>query len=185
MKSKQLKSSGLAAERTQSRKPSILEGPDQAYRTQLHWCMQFGVYSPNMNFGSFLKAPWLIGLGLAVIAAIIVRGFWLYWASLTWPTADGVIIRIDIERKYSGGSARGHYFSATFTYDFRDARGNRVSGSWYKNFSSESEAREFAERELPVDKKVVVRFNPKSPIQNNLELDSWTYTGDRPTSLNI
>jgi len=140
---------------------------------------------PDMNFGSFLKTPWLIGLGLAVIAAIIARGFWLYWASLTCPTADGVITRIDIERKYSGGSTSGHYFSATFTYDFRDGRGRRVSGSWYKNFSSESEAREFAERELPVDKKVVVRFNPKSPIQNNLELDSWTYTGDRPTSLNI
>jgi hypothetical protein len=58
-----------------------------------------------------------------------------------------------------------------------------VSGSWYKNFSTESEARELAERELPVDKKVIVRYNPRSPVQNNLELDSWAYTGDRPTSL--
>ena len=36
-----------------------------------------------------------------------------------------------------------------------------------------------------MDKRVIVRFNPKSPVQNNLALDSWTYTGDRPTSLNI
>ena len=122
---------------------------------------------------------------MALIGAAIARGFWLYRASLTWPTADGVITRIDIERKYSGGSTSGHYFSATFTYDFYDSPGHRVSSSWYKNFSTESEAKEFAERELHVDKRVIVRFNPKSPVQNNLELDSWAYTGDRPTSLNI
>jgi hypothetical protein len=138
----------------------------------------------DMRFGVF-TIRWLIGLGLTLIAAVIARGFWLYHVSLTWPTADGVITRIDIERKYGGGSTSGHYFSATFTYDFRDPRGHRVSGNWYKNFSTESEAREFAERELPVDKKVVVRFNPKSPVQNDLELDSWAYTGDRPTSLDI
>ena len=132
-----------------------------------------------------LATPWLIGLVLALIAAVIARGFWLYRASLTWPTADGVITRIDIERKYSGGSTSGHYFFATFTYDFYDSSGYRVSGSWHKNFSSELGAKEFAEQELPVGKKVIVRFNPRSPVQHNLELDSWTYTGDRPTSLNI
>ena len=128
-------------------------------------------------------SPWLVGLGLALIVAVIARGFWLYRASLTWPTADGVITRIDIERKSSGGSPSGHYFSATFTYDFRDSGGHRVSGTWYKDFSAEAEARAFADRELPVDKKVVVRFNPKNSDLNNLELDSWTYSGDRPTSL--
>jgi uncharacterized protein DUF3592 len=128
----------------------------------------------------FLATPWFVVLGLA-IGAVLARGFWLYRASLTWPTADGAITRIDVERKNSPHG--GHYFSATFTYDFRDAQGRRVSGNWYKNFSTESEAKEFAERELPVDKKVVVRFNPKDPDQNNLELDSWAYTGDRPASL--
>jgi hypothetical protein len=34
----------------------------------------------------------LLALGLAAIFAI-ARGFWLYRASLTWPTADGVITR--------------------------------------------------------------------------------------------
>jgi len=100
-------------------------------------------------------------------------------------TADGVITRIDIERKYSGGSTSGYYFSATFTYDFYDSPGHRMAGSWYKNFSTEAEARAFADRELPIDKKVVVRFNQKNPELNNLELDSWTYTGDRPTSLSV
>lgn len=132
-----------------------------------------------------IATPWFIGLVLALLVAGVARGFWLYRASLTWPTADGVITRIDIERKYGGGLASGHYFSATFTYDFRDARGRRVSGGWYKDFSTESEAREFAARELPVDQKVVVRFNKKNPTQNNLELDSWTYAGDRPASLNL
>ena len=28
-----------------------------------------------------LAMPWLIGLGLALIAAVIARGFWLYRAS--------------------------------------------------------------------------------------------------------
>jgi len=126
----------------------------------------------------------LIALSFVIIA-IIVFGFWLYRASLTWPTADGVITKIDIVRKNDSRSHSGHYFSATFTYDFYDPQGHHTSGSWYKNFSTESDAKEFAERELPVDKKVVVRFNPKNPLQNDLELDSWTYSGDRPTSLKI
>jgi hypothetical protein len=33
---------------------------------------------------------WWLALGLALIAAM-ARGFWLYRASLTWPTADGVV----------------------------------------------------------------------------------------------
>jgi hypothetical protein len=140
-----------------------------------------------MNYGVMIMAPWVIGLGLAgaAIVGVVARGFWIYRASLTWPTADGVITRIDIEREYGGGRSSGHYFRATFTYDFRDPRGRRVSGSWYKNFSTEAEAKEFGQRELAVGKKVVVRFHPRKPEMNDLELDSWTYTGDRPESLNV
>ncbi len=90
-----------------------------------------------------------------------------------------------MERRQDTRIGGGHYFCATFSYDFRDAKGYRVWGSWYKNFSSEENAREFAARELPVGKKVVVRFNPKNPAFNSLELDSWTYTGDRPANLPI
>jgi hypothetical protein len=126
---------------------------------------------------------WL-ALALATFA-VITRGFWLYRASLTWPTADGAITRLDIERKRDAGSESGHYFCASFTYEFQDPNGHRLSGTWYKNFSTEPEARDFAARELPVGKPVVVRFNPKNPAFNDLELDSWTYTNDRPTSLNI
>lgn len=127
---------------------------------------------------------WLVP-ALAIVA-LIAWGFWLYRASLTWPTTDGVITRVDIERKRgAGGAGGGHYFCATFTYDFQDPNGLRLSGTWYKNFSSEPEARDFAARELAVGKPVVVRFNPKNPASNDLELDSWTYTDDRPTSLNI
>jgi hypothetical protein len=126
----------------------------------------------------------LLALGVAAISAI-ARGFWLYRASLTWPTADGVITRIDIERRRDASIHGGHYFCATFSYDFHDPAANRLYGSWYKNFSSEEEARQFSEQELPVGKRVVVRFNPQNPTFNDLELDSWTYTGDRPTSLSI
>jgi hypothetical protein len=128
----------------------------------------------------FQMAVWL-ALGIAVLS-VIARGFWLYRASLAWPTADGLITRIDIERRQD---TRGHYFCATFSYDFRDAKGCRVWGSWYKNFSSEENAGEFVARELPVGKKVVVRFNPKNPAFNSLELDSWTCSGDRPANLPI
>jgi hypothetical protein len=126
----------------------------------------------------------LFWLALAsATAAGIARGFWLYRASLTWPTADGAITRLDIERKRDASG--GRYFCATFTYDFLDPNGQRLCGTWYKNFSTEPEARDFATRELPLGKPVVVRFNPKNPAFNDLELDSWTYTNDRPTSLNI
>ena len=124
---------------------------------------------------------WLtVGLGTV---AVVARGLWLYYASVTWPTADGTITRVDVERKR--GIERGHYFRATFSYAFNDLNGVHFSGTWYKNFSTEPEARDFAARELPVGKPVVVRFNPKNPAFNDLELDSWTYTNDRPTSLNI
>jgi len=43
---------------------------------------------------AFQLAVWL-ALGTAVLSAI-ARGFWLYRASLAWPTADGLITRIDI-----------------------------------------------------------------------------------------
>jgi hypothetical protein len=126
---------------------------------------------------------WFLGGGFVTYG--VLRGFLAYRASITWPTADGMITRLDVERINSGGTHTGHYFRATFTYDFRDPSGGRFSGSWYKNFSSESEARDFAARELPVDKKVVVRFDPKNPKSNNLELDSWTYTNDRPLDLDL
>ena len=132
-----------------------------------------------MYFGRTVQIAGLAALGIAVISAI-GRGFWLYRASLTWPTADGVITRVAIERDRVWGTGGGPYFRATFTYDFRDPAGRQLSGSWYKNFSSEDEARDFSARELPEGKKVVVRFNPKDPGCNNLELDSWTYSGDRP-----
>jgi len=67
---------------------------------------------------------WL-GLVLAIIA-VIARGVWLYRASLTWPTADGAITRLGIERKRTGSSAGGHYFCATFTYEFLDPDGRRA-----------------------------------------------------------
>lgn len=125
----------------------------------------------------------LFWLALAVAGvAVIVRAFWLYRASLTWPTAEGSITRLEIERKRN---PTGPYFRATFSYEFLDSNGQRLSGTWYKNFSSEVEARDFAARELPLGKPVVVRFNPRNPALNDLELDSWTYTNDRPTSLNI
>jgi Protein of unknown function (DUF3592) len=125
---------------------------------------------------------WL-ALALAIVA-VIARVLWLYRGSVNWPTADGAIIRLDVERQRES-SGGGHYFRATFTYDFQDADGDRLSGTWYKNFSSELEARDFAARELPVGKPVIVRFNPRNPALNDLELDSWTYTNDRPTSLNV
>jgi hypothetical protein len=126
----------------------------------------------------------LVALGLAAISAI-ARGFWLYRASLTWPTAEGEITRVDIARQRDTSTHGGHYFCATFNYDFLGPAANRMYGSWYKNFSSEEDARQFSERELPVGKRVVVRFNPKNPAFNDLELDSWTYSEDRPTGLSI
>jgi hypothetical protein len=132
----------------------------------------------------FLQISLWLALAFAVLG-VIARGVWLYWASLTWPTADGIITRLEVERQQgsmaNGGG--GHYYRATFIYDFHLPNAQRLTGTWYKNFSSEPEAREFAARELPIGKPVVVRYNPKNPASNDLELDSWTYTGDRPTTL--
>ena len=130
-----------------------------------------------------MTVSWLV-IGVAV-AAVIARGVWLYQASLTWPTADGAITQLEVKRIQDSISDGGHYFRATWSYDFCDSNGTRVSGTWYENFSTEEDAHEFAGRELPVGKQVVVRYSPKNPELNSLELDSWTYTGDRPISLSI
>ncbi len=121
----------------------------------------------------------------AAVLAVIARGLWLYWASLTWPTADGIITRLEVERRQASMAGGGHYYRATFVYDFHLPSAQRLTATWHKNFSTEQDAREFAARELPIGKPVVVRYDPKNPASNDLELDSWTYTGDRPTTLNI
>jgi len=117
-----------------------------------------------------------------VIAIVLARTLWVFRGSSNWPTADGTITRLDVQRKRA---ADGHYSCAIFTYEFQDIEGHKNSSTWYKNFSTEEDARDFAAREMPVGKKVLVRFNPKDPSVSNLELDSFAYTNDRPTSLNL
>jgi hypothetical protein len=122
---------------------------------------------------------------MLVISIVLGRTLWVYLGSRNWPTADGAITRLDVQRKQDAGRDGGHYTCATFTYEFQDLEGRRQCGTWYKNFSTEAAARDFAVRELPLGKQVLVRFNPKDPGINDLELDSSTYTNDRPTSLNL
>ena len=127
---------------------------------------------------------WLVLYATSALAVgALARGFWIYRKSLTWPTADGEITRLDVERRQTAGE--GHYYCATFSYDFRDPDGARRHGTWSKNFSSDGDARKFAARELPVGRRVIVRFDPKNPETNGLELDSCTYTGDRPLDLGV
>jgi len=65
-----------------------------------------------------------------------------------WP-AQGIF-----ERRQDTGIGGGHHFCATFSHDFRNAKGFSMWGSWHKNFSTEETARELAARELPVEKKL-------------------------------
>jgi len=140
-----------------------------------------------------VRNPFLISLnsvglwsGLGILSAIavygIIRGFWIYRKSITWPTADGTITRVDITRVRS---TNGHHFQATFSYDFRLPDASLYHGTWSKDFASENDAREFGQREFSLGKRVIVRFNPKDPATNDLELDSWTYSGDRPADLGV
>jgi hypothetical protein len=96
----------------------------------------------------------------AVIAVLLVWTLSAFRGASNWPTADGTVTRLDVQRKQE---ADGHYSCAIFTYEFQDLDGRRVSSTWYKNFSSEQDARDFAARELPLGKQVLVRFNPKDP----------------------
>lgn len=117
-----------------------------------------------------------------VIALVLGRVLWVYRGSSNWPIVDGTITRLDVQRRRD---TSGPYICATFTYVFRDLDDHEKSGTWYKNFSTEEDAQDFAERELQVGKQVQVRFDPKDPGVNYLELDASTYTNDRPTSLNL
>ena len=134
----------------------------------------------GINYHAFL---WLAAV--LVVAFVPGRTLWVYRGSGNWPTADGAIASLDVQRKQDAGIDGGHYICATFTYEFHDLEGNRKTGNWYKNFPTEADARDFAARELPTGKQVLIRFNPKDPGISDLELDSSTYTDDRPTSLGL
>jgi len=110
------------------------------------------------------------------------RTIWAYRGSANWPTIEGTITGLDVQQRMDGD---GRYSRATFTYEFQDCEGRQNSGTWHKNFSTHKAAKEFATRELAIGKQVIVRFNPKNPAINDLELDAFTYTDDRPTSLGL
>jgi hypothetical protein len=124
----------------------------------------------------------LWAIPVMVIALVLGRTLWVFRGSRNWPTADGTITCLEVQRVQR---ADGHYSCATFTYGFLDLQGHKNSSTWYKNFSTEVDARDIAALELPVGKQVQVRFNPKDPAVNELELDSFAYTNDRPTSLDL
>jgi hypothetical protein len=110
------------------------------------------------------------------------RTLWVYRGSANWPVVEGTITGLDVQPRRD---ADGRYSYATFTYEFQDREGCQKSGTWHKNFSTDEAAKDFASRELPIGKQVMVRFNPKNPTINDLELDAFTYTDDRPTSLGL
>jgi hypothetical protein len=120
---------------------------------------------------------------LAVVAVIALgRTIWAYRGSANWPKVEGTITGLDVQRRRDG---EGQYSYAIFTYKFQDCEGRQESGTWHKNFSTDEAARDFATRELPIGKQVIVRFDPKNPAINDLELDAFTYTDDRPISLGL
>jgi len=138
------------------------------------------------HIGSLVFGISFACLGLAAVYAI-VRAFWLYKGANAWPTADGTITHMEIQEFYAEGTGSPNttYF-ASVGYDFRDTKRMRCWGQWQsRQFATSEEASAFVQREMPEGKRVVVRFNPKDPMVNSLELDSWTYSGDRPLSLNF
>jgi hypothetical protein len=125
----------------------------------------------------------IVWLALLVVAVIALgRTIWAYRGSGNWPMVEGTITGLDVQQRRG---ADGRYSYATFTYEFQDCEGRQKSGTWHKNFSTDEAAKDFATRELPIGKQVIVRFNPKNPAVNDLELDAFTYTDDRPTSLGL
>jgi hypothetical protein len=125
----------------------------------------------------------IVWVALAVVAVIALgRTIWAYRGSANWPKVEGIITGLDVQRRSDG---EGQYCCATFTYKFQDCEGRQESGTWHKNFSTDGAARDFATRELPIGKQVIVQFDPKNPAINDLELDAFTYTDDRPMSLGL
>ena len=125
----------------------------------------------------------IVWVALAAVAVIALgRTIWVYRGSASWPVVEGTITGLNVQQIRD---ADGRYSYATFTYHFQDCEGCQKSGTWHKNFSTDEAAYDFAKRELPIGKQVVVRFNPKNPAINDLELDASTYTDDRPTSLGL
>ncbi|WP_109487539.1 DUF3592 domain-containing protein [Occallatibacter savannae] len=125
----------------------------------------------------------IVWVALAVMTLIVlVRTLWVYRGSANWPVVEGTITGLDVQQIRD---ADGRYSCATFIYEFQDCEGCQKSGTWHKNFSTDEAAKDFAGRELPIGKQVIVRFNPKNSAINDLELDAFTYTDDRPTSLNL
>ena len=108
--------------------------------------------------------------------------FLRYRGSSAWPVQDGAIEGFEIKR-WNGSAHRAYY--AVVRYHFL-AAGGQFSGSWNSpSFGTELELQQYLSREWPRDKRVFVKYKPETPANNFLELDSWTYTDDRPVSLNL
>lgn len=131
----------------------------------------------------FFVAIWI---GAFIYAAIVVgQRIWARRGSGEWPITDGLITQVTIMGQGVHPSAHEEC-SASIEYQFTDAAGETRKGVWTsQSFPSEAKARDFCAREMPVGKKVAVKYSPKDPKISNLELDSWTYGDDRPLSLDI
>lgn len=127
-----------------------------------------------------------IWIGAFIYAAIVVgQRIWARRGSGEWPIADGLITQVTIVGQGMHPSPQEEC-SASIEYQFTDTAGETRKGIWIsQSFPNEALARDFCAREMPVGKKVAVKYSSKDSKINNLELDSWTYGDDRPLSLDI
>ena len=122
----------------------------------------------------FARVFWL-AQGLAVIFAI-ARGFLQYRA---WPTADGEITRLDIDRKRGADASGGHYYCATFTYDFRDPQGTRLSAIGTKTSPPKPTLANSPNENCPSERKL-----PSGSAQKIPTSTAWNWTSG-PTPVTV
>jgi Protein of unknown function (DUF3592) len=133
-----------------------------------------------------LRPAKLIPLAAIIyFGVVVIRGIWQRRGSGEWPIVDGTFVTVTVLRAGPPASS-GLEYQALAEYEFSDAAGRRRKGQWTsRGFPSEARAKDFINREMPQGKTVAVKYSPDDAKMNNLELDSWTYTDDRPLDLGV
>jgi Protein of unknown function (DUF3592) len=126
--------------------------------------------------------PWILIAGGVLLAAYVLTQLVRYRGSGHWPITPAVIETTSVRRHQTDGL----YFSPYVSFSF-EVSGEHYSGEWWTgpNYSTEDEARRFLEQNMPVGSRLNVRYKPRNPSLNMLEVDPTLWDKGKPITLGL
>jgi hypothetical protein len=123
----------------------------------------------------------VVTVGLVTGVYIIVQ-FIRFRGSEAWPIAVATVEAVEVQRVQDHN---GHHFLPLVSFSFT-IENEYYSGEWVgPAFSSEQKTREFMQQNTPMGAKLSVRYKPKQPAVNVLDVDPALWDEEKPITLDI